>query len=115
MFCLLKLDLICLKIYINLLLVGKEILIFVEEGDLIFENDIVIKRGKIIGIIYGYIINDSLVIEMDGYIYKNCYGIENINNDDFFFCLGDFGFGVYVIRGNNLIFLLGIVFVLLRL
>lgn len=114
LFRLLKLDLIRLKIYINSLLAGKEILTFAEEGDLISENDIVTKRGKTTGTTYGYIINDSLAIEMDGYIYKNCYGIENINNDDPFFRPGDSGSGVYVIRGNNPIFPLGIAFALLR-
>lgn len=84
-----------------------------------FGKDVVIKNGKVIGIIYGYFINDILLIKMEILLmifYKvyNCYIINNINDDDLFFFEGDFGFGVYVLENSELIKLLGIVFVLMK-
>lgn len=83
---------------------------------MIFGKDIVIKRGIIIGIIYGYFIEDSLLIrdmKILGIDFNGCnsYEIGNINDDDFFFFEGDFGFGVYVIKNGRLMKLLGIVYV----
>lgn len=105
------------RIYIYLFYIEKEILIVVMEDDLIFGEDIVIKRGMIIGIIYGYFMDDSLLLNMEvlGVYFEcyNCYVIENINDDDFFFLEGDFGLGVYVIDKDKrkLNKFLGIVFV----
>lgn len=86
---------------------------------MIFGEGFVIKIGIIIGIIYGYFIDDSLLLNMEvlGVYFEcnNCYVIES-KNDDFFFFEGDFGLGVYVIDKDNrkLIKLLGIVFVFIN-
>lgn len=110
------------RIYIYLFYIEKEILIVVMEDDLIFGEDIVIKRGMIIGIIYGYFMDDSFIVKVDrlfllrGYfVFFNCYVIEDNIDDKLFFLEGDFGFGVYVMENGKLFKLLGIVFVYLDL
>lgn len=89
------------NIYIYLFYVEKELLTVATEDDLIFEVDIVTKRGTATGTTYGYLMDDSLSLKMEvsGVYFQcsNCYVIESINNDDPFFLEGDSGSGVYVI------------------
>ncbi|XP_052695493.1 uncharacterized protein LOC128173851 isoform X6 [Crassostrea angulata] len=79
----------------------KEILTVATEDDLILGEDIVTKRGMTTGTTYGYLMDDSLSLNMEvsGVYFEcyNCYVIENINDDDPFFLEGDSGSGVYVI------------------
>lgn len=100
------------KIYIYLLLANlkKEILTFAEENDLIFEEDIVTKRGITTGTTYGYLMDDTLSFTFYDTFFSNCYTIENINDDDPFFLPGDSGSGVYVIKNGKPIMPLGIAF-----
>lgn len=86
------------------------------------EKDIVIKIGRIMGIIKGCFMDDSFIVKVDrlfllrGYfVFFNCYVIEDYIDDELFFLKGDFGFGVYVMENGKLFKLLGIVFVYLDL
>lgn len=54
--------------------------------------------------------DDSLSFSLNGSNFSNCYGIENINDDDPFFLPGDSGSGVYVIKNRKPLLPLGIAF-----
>lgn len=80
------------------------------------------KIGRIIGIINGWLIGDFLLIRVDklfimnGYMFMffyNCYLVIDEGNV-IFFSLGDFGFGVFVVKGDGILGLLGIVFVFMN-
>lgn len=80
------------------------------------------KLGRIIGIIFGDLMDDSLIVRVDmfflfrGYIvFFNCYVVENIIEQNVFFRQGDFGLGVYVMEKDEILKFLGIVFVFLFL
>lgn len=64
--------------------VGKEILFVVKEDDLIFNGDKVIKKGRIMGIIIGYLVDNSFLVWINKFFllkgcfcFCNCYVIEN--------------------------------------
>lgn len=89
------------RIYVYLFDIEKEILTVATEKDLKLGEDIVTKRGMTTGTTYGYLMDDSLSLNMEvsGVYFEcyNCYVIENINDDDPFFLEGDSGSGVHVI------------------
>lgn len=82
---------------------------------------IVLKRGGIIGKIFGCLFDgfyffcvnlclDDVVWKLGCfYFFDRCFVVEDING--LFFNFGDLGFGVFFIENENLIKLLGIVFV----
>lgn len=71
---------------------------------MIFGEGLVTKTGITTGTTYGYLIDDSLSLNMEvsGVYFEcnNCYVIES-KNDDSFFLEGDSGSGVYVIDKDN--------------
>lgn len=102
-----------------------KVVIFVEIEILLFVNGMdgnnVIKMGRIIGIIYGWLKLDFLLIRMDklfvvkGYmIFNNCFEVIDKKGFKVFFELGDFGVGVFVEKENGILKLLGIVFVFMN-
>lgn len=68
------------------LFVEKEVLLIVNDEELDFDGEIkVMKLGRIIGVIIGDLMDDSLIVRVDmfflfrGYIvFFNCYVVENI-------------------------------------
>lgn len=100
-FCLLKLNLV-LGIYIYLFYIGKETLTVATEDDYILKKTIVTKKGTTTGTTYGYLMDDSLSLNVDisgvNFECYSCYSIENINDEDPFFLEGDSGSGVYLIH-----------------
>lgn len=78
------------------------------------------KKGRIIGIIFGYLEDESFIIKVNlcyffnlYFVFYNCYFVWSFFEDKLFFVKGDFGFGVFVIDSDERIKLLGIVFVFL--
>lgn len=64
---------------------------------------LVIKMGKIIKKIYGYLINDVMLVDIlifgflkKFFLFEFCI-VENCNEKEWFFEKGDFGFGVFVV------------------
>lgn len=85
---------------------------------MIFNGDKVLKKGRIMGIIIGCLVDNSFLFWINKFFllkgcfcFYNCYVIENYIVDKFFFEFGDFGFGVYVMENENILKLLGLVFV----
>lgn len=81
---------------------GKETLTVATEDDYILKKTIVTKKGTTTGTTYGYLMDDSLSLNVDisgvNFECYSCYSIENINDEDPFFLEGDSGSGVYLIH-----------------
>lgn len=91
----------------------KEILFVVKYDDINFEENIEVRKiGKEIGIIEGCLIENIDLVIIDGFIFKNCFVVRDMNGKRFFEC-GDFGLGVFL-KEEKIMKVLGIVFVFMN-
>lgn len=98
------------------MIVDKELLFVVNEDDLsIGENINVMKKGSIMGIIYGDLLDCFFFIRINEYFFffcffsmENVYFVGNKFKNELFSKDGDFGFGVFLM-GEKLYKLLGLV------